>query len=100
MILKPNPIMFTPFLIAPVLMAITAVGNVDCSAAETLRSVYASLKARGIRLVIAEVMDLETRTAYHFKELLGADAFYDHLEDVVKQYRQQFDLPLPAKQHA
>ena len=78
----------------------SAVDNVDYSAAETLRSVHASLKARGIRLVVAEVMDLKNRTAYHFKELLGADAFYDHLEDVVKQYRQQFNLPLPAKQHA
>jgi len=75
----------------------SAVGNVDYSAAETLRSVYASLKARGIRLVIAEVMDLKTRTAYHFKELLGADAFYDHLEDVMKQYRQQFNVAAPAK---
>ena len=69
----------------------SAVGNVDYSAAETLRSVHASLKARGIRLVIAEVMDLKTRTAYHFKELFGADAFYNHLEDVMKQYRQKFN---------
>jgi MFS superfamily sulfate permease-like transporter len=75
----------------------SAVENVDYSAAETLRSVHARLKARGIRLVIAEVTDLTTRTAYHFKELLGADAFYDHLEDVVKQYRQQFNLPAPSK---
>jgi high affinity sulfate transporter 1 len=75
----------------------SAVGNVDYSAAETLRSVHAKLKARGISLVIAEVMDLKTRTAYHFKELLGADAFYDHLEDVMKQYRQQFNVAAPAK---
>jgi MFS superfamily sulfate permease-like transporter len=75
----------------------SAVGSVDYSAAETLRSVHASLKAIGIRLVIAEVMDLKTRTAYHFKELLGADAFYDHLEDVMKQYRQQFNVAAPAK---
>jgi len=74
----------------------SAVDNVDYSAAETLRSVHAKLKAKGIRLVIAEVMELKTRTAYHFKELLGGDAFYDHLEDVVKQYRQQFNLPVPA----
>ena len=43
-------------------------------------------------------MGRETRTAYRFKELLGADAFYDHLEDVLKQYRQQFHLPVPSKQ--
>lgn len=70
----------------------SAVDNVDFSAAETFRSVRASLEARGIRLVIAEVMNLETRTAYHFKELLGADAFYDHLEDVMRQYRKEFNL--------
>jgi MFS superfamily sulfate permease-like transporter len=75
----------------------SAVDNVDYSAAETLRSIHASLKARGIRLVIAEVIDLKTRTAYHFKEVLGADAFYDHLEDVMKQYRQQFNVAAPAK---
>ena len=74
----------------------SAMDDIDYSAAETLRSVHASLKARGIRLVIGEVLDLKTRTAYHFKELLGEDAFYDHLEDVVKQYRQQFNLPVPA----
>jgi len=75
----------------------SAVDNVDYSAAETLRSVYARLKEKRIRLVVAEVMDLKTRTAYHFKELFGEDAFYDHLEDVVKQYRQQFNLPVASQ---
>jgi len=75
----------------------SAVDNVDYSAAETLRSVYANLKARDIRLVVAEVMDLKTRTAYHLKELFGADVFYDHLEDVVKQYRKQFTLSVPSR---
>jgi hypothetical protein len=35
---------------------------------------------------------LEGKTGYRFRELLGEDAFYDHLEDVMKQYRQQFNL--------
>ena len=43
-------------------------------------------------------MDRETRTAYHFKELFGMDAFYGHLEDVVKQYRQQLNIAVPSKQ--
>ena len=34
---------------------------------------------------------------YRFQELFGEDAFYDHLEDVVKQYRQQFNFPVPSK---
>lgn len=70
----------------------SAIDDVDFSAAETLRSVHATLQAKGIRLVVAEVMeDLKTQTRYRFKEVFGADAFYDHLEDVIKQYRQQFN---------
>jgi SulP family sulfate permease len=76
----------------------SAVDDVDYSAAETLRSVHARLKARGIRLVVADVMeDLKALTRYRFKELFGEDAFYDHLEDVMKQYRQQFNVAAPAK---
>ncbi|MCX6929198.1 MAG: SulP family inorganic anion transporter, partial [Verrucomicrobia bacterium] len=71
----------------------SAVDDVDYSAAETLRSVHAKLKAKGIRLVVAEVMeDVKTRTRYRLRELFGEDAHYDRLEDVLKQYRQQFNL--------
>ncbi|HTX53495.1 MAG TPA: SulP family inorganic anion transporter [Candidatus Baltobacteraceae bacterium] len=76
----------------------SAIDDVDYSAAETLRSVYAMLSARGIRLIIAEEMEEFKGTArYQFREVLGEDAFYDHLEDVVKQYRQQFNLPVPSR---
>ena len=70
----------------------SAVDDVDYSAAETLRSVHAKLKARGVRLVVAEVMDdVKAQARYRLNEVLGEDAFYDRLEDVVKQYRQQLD---------
>ena len=76
----------------------SAVDDVDYSAAETLRSVHAKLKAKGIRLVVAEVMeDVKTHTRYRLRELFGADAFYDRLEDVVKQYRQQFNVAAPVE---
>ena len=76
---------------------LSAVDDVDYSAAETLRSVQASLKAKGIRLVIAEVMeDLKAQSRYHLTDAFGEDAFYDHLKDVVKQYRQQFNLAAPS----
>jgi high affinity sulfate transporter 1 len=75
----------------------SAIDDVDYSAAETLRSVHAMLKARGIRLVVAEeVEEIKGTARYQLRELLGEDAFYDHLEDVVKQYRQQFNLPVPS----
>jgi SulP family sulfate permease len=76
----------------------SAVDDVDYSAAETLRSVHAKLQARGIRLIVAEEMEeFKCKARYQLRELLGEDAFYDHLEDVVKQYRQQFNLPVPSR---
>jgi MFS superfamily sulfate permease-like transporter len=71
----------------------SGIDDVDYSAAETFRSVHAKLTAQGIRLVVAEeIEDLKSKAGYRLRELFGEDAFYDHLEDVVKQYRQQFDL--------
>ena len=76
----------------------SAVDDVDYTAAETLRSVHAKLKASDIRLVVAEVMeDIKTHARYRLKEAFGADALYERLGDVVKQYRQQFNIPTPSK---
>lgn len=75
----------------------SAIDDVDYSAAETLRSVHARLKAKGIRLVVAEVMeDVKAASRYRFKEVLGEDAFYDSLDDVISQYRQQFKIANPS----
>jgi sulfate permease, SulP family len=72
----------------------SAVDDVDFSAMETLRSVHARLKAKGIRLAVAnEMEDLKTHTHDQFRELFGADVFYDRLGDVMKHYEQQFSLP-------
>ena len=61
---------------------------------------YAKLKARGIRLVVTEIMDdLNTRARYRMWELIGEDAHYDRLEDVVRQYRQTFDVA-PSPTHS
>jgi sulfate permease, SulP family len=76
----------------------SAVDDVDYSAAETIRSVYEKLKARGIRLVATEIMDdLNTRARYRMWNLIGEDAHYDRLEDVVNQYRQKFNIALPPE---
>jgi len=76
----------------------SAVDDIDYSAAETLRSVHAMLQARGIRLIVAEEMeDIKSTARYQLRELLGEDAFYDHLEGVMKQYRQQFNVPVPSR---
>ena len=66
----------------------SAVDDVDFSAAETLRSLFAVLKDKGIRLVVAQVMeDVAEVSRYHFDQLFGKDAFYDTLDDVLDAYR-------------
>ena len=68
----------------------SAVDDVDYSAAETLRSLFAILKDKGIRLVVAQVLDdVEEQSRYELHQLFGEDAFYDTLEDVMKDYQQQ-----------
>ena len=74
----------------------SAIDDVDFSAAETLRSVFGILKEKGIRLVVAQVMeDVGERSRYHLDQLFGRDAFYETLEDVVNAYRQ--DAGVEAK---
>ena len=68
----------------------SAVDDVDYSAAETLRSIFATLKDKGIRLVVAQVLDdVQEESRYNLRQLFGEDAFYDTLEDVVEAYQQQ-----------
>ena len=68
----------------------SAVDDVDYSAAESLRSIFGILKDKGVRLVVAQVMDdVREDSRYELRELFGEDAFYDTLDDVVQAYRQQ-----------
>jgi len=68
----------------------SAVGDVDYSAAETLRSLFGILKDKGIHLVVAQVLDdVREQSRYNLRQLFGEDAFYDTLEDVMKDYQQQ-----------
>jgi MFS superfamily sulfate permease-like transporter len=68
----------------------SAIDDVDYTAAETLRSIFGILRKRGIRLVVAQVMDdVKAESRYELGRLFGEDAFYDTLDDVVRAYRQQ-----------
>jgi sulfate permease, SulP family len=67
----------------------TAVDEVDFSAAATLREIYKLLKEKGIRLVLAEVED-DIRRELDLSEvsdLIGKDAFFETLGDVEDAYR-------------
>ena len=55
-----------------------------------LRSLFAILKDKGIRLVVAQVLDdVREESRYNLRQLFGEDAFYDTLNDVMKDYREQ-----------
>jgi high affinity sulfate transporter 1 len=70
----------------------SAVDDVDYSAAETLRSIFGILKEKGIRMVVAEVMDdVRQQSRYRLRQLIGADAFYDSLEEAVEDFRKQME---------
>ena len=54
----------------------SAVDDVDYSAVESLRSLFDMLKGKGVRLVVAQVMDdVREESRYQLRELFGADAF-------------------------
>ena len=68
----------------------SAVDDVDYTAAETVRSIYRILKDKGIRLVVAQVLDdVKAESRHEIRRLFGEESSYDTLEDVVKDYRMQ-----------
>jgi MFS superfamily sulfate permease-like transporter len=68
----------------------SAVDDVDYTAAETLRSLFAMLQEQGVRLVVTQVMeDVRERSRYELLQLFGENAFYDTLGQVVQAYQQQ-----------
>jgi SulP family sulfate permease len=72
----------------------SAVDDVDYTAAETLRSLFGLLGEKGVRLVVAQVMeDVKEESRYEFRRLFGDDAFFDTLGDVLTSYRSQMDSP-------
>jgi len=66
----------------------SAVADVDYTAAATLREIHGILKGKGIRLVLAEVVDLvkDELDRYELTDLIGKDAFYKSVSDVVSAY--------------
>ena len=68
----------------------SAVDDVDFSAAETLRALHGILEKKGIRLIVAQVMDdVKAESRYELIKLFGENAFFDSLGDVMKAYQQQ-----------
>jgi len=62
----------------------SAVDDVDFTAAETLRSLHKSLDARGIRLVVAQVLDdVRAQARRQLGDLFGAVGVFETPQDVM-----------------
>ncbi|MGW8193248.1 MAG: SulP family inorganic anion transporter [Desulforhopalus sp.] len=68
----------------------SAIDDVDYTAAETLRSLFSTLKEKGIHLVVAQVMSgASQKGMFHLQDLLGEAAYYNSLQEVLTDYQQQ-----------
>ena len=68
----------------------SAVDDMDYTAAETIRSLHGILKEKGIRMVIANVLeDVRVESSYNMRQLFGDDAFYRTVGEVMKDYQRQ-----------
>ncbi|MGH8388974.1 MAG: SulP family inorganic anion transporter [Pseudomonas sp.] len=65
----------------------SAIDDIDYSAAETIRSLAATLKAQGVRMLLVNVMpDIATSSRYNIKQLLGEDAIFSRFDDLLSAY--------------
>jgi len=72
----------------------SAVDDVDYTAADVLRSIFASPKAEGVRFVIAGLSsDVDAESRRGLIDLIGPNGFYESSVDVVRDYRRQTELP-------
>ena len=69
---------------------LSAVDDVDFTAAETVRSLYTILKEKHIHLVLAQVLDdVKEESRYDIMSLLGEDAYYETLNDLFEDYKNK-----------
>jgi MFS superfamily sulfate permease-like transporter len=69
---------------------VSAVDDVDYSASEALRSLCDTLRDRGVRLVVAQVLDDTDETSQSgFRQLVGDAGVYPTLQDVMRAFRSE-----------
>ena len=69
---------------------VSAIDELDYSSAETLRSIQGTLREKGVRLVVAHTFhDDEALSRQAFRRLIGKDAVYDTLDDVVQDFERR-----------
>jgi MFS superfamily sulfate permease-like transporter len=70
----------------------SAVDDVDYSAGETLRSLHILLHEKGVRLVLAEMMeDVRTESSKRLGDFFDKDDYFASLQDILSTYRRTTD---------
>lgn len=66
-----------------------AIFDIDYSGGETIKQAYNELRARGVRLAIADILDpvRAELDRYGITEILGADALYDTAGEAVEAFK-------------
>jgi SulP family sulfate permease len=68
----------------------SSVDDIDYSAAETLRALCQTLKEKDVRLVVAQPMvSVRNDSHYDLLKMIGEDASFETLNDVLNSYNQQ-----------
>jgi high affinity sulfate transporter 1 len=69
----------------------SAVDDIDFTAAGHIRSLFSTLNAKGVRMVVAQLLeDVRVTSRYELERLFGKEAFYATLDDVVADYKRRF----------
>ena len=64
------------------------IADVDYSGAQTINELIQELHSRGVRLVLANVeQDVQRTRVYGLTALIGADAYFDTVAEVIEAYR-------------
>ena len=68
----------------------SAVDDIDFTAAGHIRSLFSTLNAKGVLMVIAQVLeDVRVTSRYQLERLFGKEVFYATLDDVVADYKRR-----------
>jgi SulP family sulfate permease len=79
----------------------SSIDDLDYTGAETLRALFEALKQKGVRLVVAQVLEhVREGSRDQLQELFGTDAFFQTLGDVVDAYRREAGATRDARERA
>ena len=83
-------------------LSASAIGDIDYSGSDAVRAVVEEVHKRGVKFAVTQASDAVRREldAYGLTELIGAENFFDFVEDVVEVRRSAGSSSSPAAARA